>query len=260
MEYKDLLESHLRYGTTKEDIRIKRGYEKVLKNVVIAPWWKHEIFDVLNYKMEELSDHVYNFYGEETSFTFIEIRSIGAPALVEYLMPLGVTNVENIIFIGSVGSLDESIKIGDLVIPEYSLVGDGSSRYFNDNFEDEFMKKKYPSENITNKLIDVLKKENYKYHIVPNFSTDTIFGQFIHLDQMMEEGARVIEMETACLFKCNEILKRNITALFCVSDNTVINKSVYSGRTDEEEELRHKVRYNIMPNIIVKTFIEMEKE
>ena len=67
-------------------------------------------------------------------------------------------------------------------------------------------------------------------------------------------------METACLFKCNEILKRNITALFCVSDNTVINKSVYSGRTAEEEELRHKVRYNIMPNIIVKTFIEMEKE
>ena len=88
MEYKDLLESHSKYGTTKEDIRIKRGYEKVLKNVVIAPWWKHEIFDVLNYKMEELSDHVYNFYGEETSFTFIEMRSIGAPALVEYLTNL----------------------------------------------------------------------------------------------------------------------------------------------------------------------------
>ena len=104
------------------------------------------------------------------------------------------------------------------------------------------------------------KEPYYEYHIVPNFSTDTIFGQFIHLDQIMEEGARVIEMETACLFKCNEILKRNITALFCVSDNTVINKSVYSGRTDEEEELRHKVRYNIIPNIIVKTFMEMEKE
>ena len=99
MEYKDLLDSHAKYGTTKEDIGTKRGYDKVLENVVIAPWWKHKMFDVLNYKMEELSDHVYNFYGEETSFTFIEIRSIGAPSLVEYLMPLGVTAAKNIIFV-----------------------------------------------------------------------------------------------------------------------------------------------------------------
>ena len=260
MEYKDLLDSHAKYGTTKEDIGTKRGYDKVLENVVIAPWWKHKMFDVLNYKMEELSDHVYNFYGEETSFTFIEIRSIGAPSLVEYLMPLGVTAAKNIIFVGSVGSLDEDIKIGDFVIPEYSLVGDGSSRYFNDNFEDEFMKKKYPSENITNKLIEALNKGGYKYHIVPNFSTDTIFGQFIHIDQIKEAGARVIEMETACLFKCNEILKRNITAFFCVSDNTVINKSVYSGRTEEDEVFRHNIRYNIMPKVIVDTFKSMNKE
>ena len=38
MEYNDLLNSHLKYGTTSDDIIERKGYEKILENVVIAPW------------------------------------------------------------------------------------------------------------------------------------------------------------------------------------------------------------------------------
>ena len=44
MKYEDLLESHFKYGTTKEDIIKIYGYDKLLSNVVIAPWWNHDIF------------------------------------------------------------------------------------------------------------------------------------------------------------------------------------------------------------------------
>ena len=71
---------------------------------------------------------------------------------------------------------------------------------------------------------------------------------------ILSTGAKTIEMETALLFKCNEVLNINITALFCISDNTVVNKSLYSGRTLEEQEYRHKVRNEIIPNIIIKLF------
>ena len=51
-------------------------------------------------------------------------------------------------------------------------------------------------------------------------------------------------METVLFFKCNEILKINVTALLCISDNTIMKKSLYSGRTDQENDYRHIVRYN----------------
>lgn len=254
MNYNELLKSHLRFGTTNEDIIKNKGYEKILENVVIAPWWKHIMFDNMGFEVEQVSEKVFNFYREDVSFSFIELRRIGAPAIVDFFLSLGVTKCKNIIFLGSVGSLDKEIQIGDLVVPEYSICGDGASRYLNKNLEDELFKKEYPSKEYTDKLIKTIKNKNLKYHYVPNYSVDTIFLQFYHLDKILELGSKVIEMETAALFKCNEILNKNVTALFCVSDNTILNKSLYSGRTEEEEIYRHKVRYEIMPEIVIDMF------
>ena len=170
------------------------------------------------------------------------------------MCPFDNTKRSRSAFLGSAGSLDENIRIGDIVVPEYSICGDGASRYLNRNLEDEFLKKKYPSKDFTNKLIDILKKENIKYHNVPNFSADTVFAQFYHIDKIIELGSKTIEMETANLFKCNELLNINVTALFCISDNAVLNKSLYSGRTEEENEYRHKIRDEVIPKIIVELF------
>lgn len=254
MEYKELLDAHAKYGTTKEDVIKRRGYEKILENVVIAPWWSHEMFLNTNVIIEQVSESVYNMYGADVAFSYIETKRIGAPGIMDFILCLGVTKCKNLIFLGSAGALDETIKIGDIVIPSYSVCGDGASRYLNDNLEDEFGKKQYPSDEITNRLINILKVSNVKYHNVPNYSTDTIFAQFKHLDMILSTGAKTIEMETALLFKCNEVLNINVTALFCISDNTVVNKSLYSGRNSEEEEYRHKVRNEIIPNIIIKLF------
>lgn len=254
MNYNDLLESHLRFGTTDEDIRKNKGYEQILENVVIAPWWEHTMFDNMGFKVEQVSRKVYNLYRDDVSFSFVELKRIGAPSVIDYVLSLGVTKCKNIIFLGSAGSLDKNIKVGDIIIPEYSICGDGASRYLNKNLEDELFKKEYPSKEYTNKLLKILDDKRLNYHYVPNYSVDTVFMQFYHIDKILEMGAKVIEMETAALFKCNEVLNKNVTALFCVSDNTVLNKSLYSGRTEEEEIYRHKVRYEIIPEIILEMF------
>ena len=256
MNYNDLLQSHLKYGTTSEDIIKNKYYEQILENVVIAPWWKHTMFDSLNFKSEQVGEKVFNLYRDDVSFSFIELQCVGAPVIIDFILPLGVTKCKNIIFLGSVGSLDSNIKIGDLVVPEYSICGDGASRYLNKNLEDELFKREYPSTNYTNKLIKIIENKNLKYHYVPNYSVDTIFAQFYHINKILELGAKVIEMETAVLFKCNEILKKNVTALFCVSDNTVLNKSLYSGRTEEENNHRREVRNKIIPKIVIDMFKE----
>ncbi len=252
MNYNDLLESHLKYGTNKEDIKIHKGYNNILENVVIAPWWSHEMFK--NFKIEQISERIYNIYKDDISFSFIELKQIGAPVIIDYVLALGVTKCKNLLFLGSVGSLDENINIGEIVVPEYSICADGSSRYLNPNLEDELLKKEYPSNDYTNKLLNVLDANNIKYHYVPNVSVDSIFMQFYHLDKFLKEGAKVVEMETAALFKCNEVLNINVTALFCVSDSTIRSKSLYSGRTEEERFRSRKTRHEIIPNIVIELF------
>lgn len=259
MKYEELVGSHLKYGTTEENIRVRKGYNQILENVVIAPWWGHDIFEGLGFEVIQTSEKVFNFYSDELSFSYIELKRIGAPSVMDFVLSLGVTRCKNLIFLGSAGSLDENIKIGDIVVPKYSICGDGASRYLNKNLEDEFLKNKYPSEEFTKKLIDVLNEKELRYHYVPNYSIDTIFAQFYHIDKILELGAKTIEMETANLFKCNELLKINVTALFCISDNTLQNKSLYSGRTEEENNYRHKVRYEIIPNIIIDLFKKSDK-
>ena len=211
-------------------------------------------FDKYNFKVEQVSDNVFNLYKDDISFSYIELKLIGAPAIMDYILSLGLTKCKNLVFIGSAGSLDENIKIGDIVIPEFSICGDGASRYLNKNMEDEFLKKEYPSKDFTNKLIDILNKNNIEYHYVPNFSVDTIFAQYMHLDKIIELGAKTIEMETANLYKCNELLNINMTSILCISDNTILKKSLFSGRTPEEKEHRYKIRNEIIPKLIIELF------
>ena len=116
MKYNDLLKAHLTYGTKPEDIIKNKGYEKILETVVVAPWWSHDIFDKLNFKTEQINDKVFNLDNGEISFSYIELKRVGAPAIMDFILSLGVTNCKNVIFLGSAGSLDENIKIGDIIL------------------------------------------------------------------------------------------------------------------------------------------------
>ena len=138
MEYTDFLEAHARYGTSESDIKKRKGYDNILENVVIAPWWSHSIFESENTKIEQISDKIYNITIDGVSFSFIELRAIGAPTTMDSTLALGVTNCKRVLFIGSAGALSISLKIGQLVIPSYSICGDGASRYLNDDLKDEF--------------------------------------------------------------------------------------------------------------------------
>ncbi len=259
MEYNDLLEAHLKYGTTKENIIKKENYEEILTNVVIAPFWSHKMFINENIKIKQINNIVYNIYGKDFEFSFIELKQVGAPAIIDNVLALGVTKCENLLFIGSVGSLDKNIKIGDIVIPEYSICGDGASRYLNKDLKDELGVKEYPNKELSDLLLNITSKYNIQCHYVPNYSIDTIFAQFYHIDNILKYGAKVIEMETALVFKSALVAGIKASALFCVSDNTIIKKSLYSGRTDEENNYRHKVRNEIIPKIIIETIRQIEK-
>lgn len=256
MKYSDILEAHFKYETTREDIIKRYGYEEILDNVVLAPWWSHEIFKDKVLKIEKESDKVFNIYGDGFSFSYIEVGQVGAPVILDMVLALGVTNCKNILFIGSVGSLSSEIKIGDIVIPNGSICCDGASRYLNRNFKDEFFEVEYPTVELTKKLVELVQKFDVKYHHVLNCSVDSIFGQFVHIDEFLERGALTIEMETASLFKASALIGVNAGAIFVVSDNVLMSKSLFSGRSDEENKYRHYVKEEVIPEIVCRLFKE----
>ena len=254
MKYNKVLEALKQYGTTKEDIIKRRGFENILDNVVVAPWWEHTMFENVSTRINKVADKVYNIYGNNFEFSFIEMKNIGAPAMIDEILGLGITNCKKILFIGSVGALDPNIKIGDLIVPTYSYNGVGACRYLNENLEDNFEQKYYPNMEFNNKVLEIVKSKGYEAKEVVNYSVDCIFAQFPHIEHIKDLNAQTIEMETSTLFRCADIIKIPSAALLCVSDNTVENKSLYSGRSAEEKQRRYYVRNVVIPSIISEIF------
>lgn len=266
MVYEKLLNGHIRFGTNISQVsshKLKCDISLIKENVVIAPTMTVNFWKDFNGKITNLYSKyqsISNVKISDLEFTFIT-TGIGAPNLVDVVLALGNTKCKNILFIGSVGSLDKNINIGDIVIPNSSICGDGVCRYLtgkNLKNSDTFGIEYFPSKNLFNITKNVAKKickqENIKFHIAKNFSIDTIFSQFAHIDEIKQLGAQIIEMETASLFRASQICNINSSAIFCVSDNTILNKSLYSGRTKQDKEKKGYSRYVITPKIILEIF------
>ncbi len=268
MNYATIINGMKRFGSTEKDICV-HGIgippEQVHENVILAPWWEPSSLPDLG-KAEYLSESdfsavkVWNIVADKAKITYIK-TGIGAPVLMDAMLSLGVTKCQKVIFIGSAGSLDEKIGIGDIVIPEFSICGDGASRYIaTDNLKNDYWGEKvYPDFELLSTIKSitgsVCEQNNVKWHLGRNFSIDTIVAQFAHIDTILNMNCNVIEMETAAAFRAAKIANISIAAIFSVSDNTITKKSLISGRTDQEMNYRRFVRRNLFPKIILKTFL-----
>lgn len=265
MIYQDLLSGMERFGSKRESIcgqALGVDAGQVREHVLLAPWWEPPVFDTLG-ETELLSESgnkpvkVWNISTGHGEITFIK-SGIGAPVTIDTVLALGLTPCKKILFIGSAGALDPAFEIGDIVLPEVSICGDGASRYIANNSlkdGDVFGEKVYPDQklfahlkNATNKICS---ENKVKWHLGRNFSIDTIFAQFSHLDEIIRMGCNVIEMETAAAFRAAMLVNIPLAALFSISDNTLKNKSLISGRTTAEIEYRRRVRRTIFPQIIL---------
>lgn len=267
MTYERILDGLKRFGATERDICIQgTGVlpEQIREKVVIAPWWEPSVLPGLGtaaFLSRSASDavKVWDVQSDGAAFTYIK-TGIGAPVLMDVILSLGVTSCRKILFIGSAGSLDETIGIGDVVLPAYSVCGDGASRYLaSDRLEhDCWGERVYPNPELfaaVRRAVDgVCEAHGVKWHTGRNFSIDTITAQFAHIDTILALRCNVIEMETAAAFRAAKLAGIAIAAVFNVSDNTVVHKSLVSGRTDEELRYRKYVRAEVFPRVVKKVF------
>jgi len=261
-----ILNANKRFGTEPVDIVHSVFHcepETIQSNVIIAPLWAPELFS--NYFDGIIQDldgifKIWTLSKADLKVTYI-VTGMGASNVIDIVLALGCTPCKNIIFVGSVGALDKNIRIGDIVIPEYSICGDGACRYLtnkklteNDSFGEKNYSNKGLFDKIYSKTKEIAEKNDVNYHIGKNFSVDTIIAQFAHIDEIIDMGCNCIEMETSVLFKAAEICGINAGAVFSVSDNTLLRKSLLSGMTKEEINYEKNVRKNILTKIVMESF------
>jgi len=264
MHYVDLISSIHRFIDDNVDICDRfLGVEskKIQKNVIISPGWGPE--RVPGIGSAELiasgalygSLKVWNINNGDTEITYIQ-TGCGAAILMDALLSLGVSDCKNIIFLSSVGAADANIGIGDIVIPEYSITGDGASRYIaSDTLDkDVFGEKMYPDTSLLAQLKLETEKicieTNTKWHIGKTFCTDTIFAEFAHIDTIINKGCNTLDMETAVAFRAAKLMNKALVAILSVTDNTVVKKSLISKTTKNEDDYRLFVRREVFPKII----------
>lgn len=262
LDYNDLVTAIARYGSTREDIcKMVLGLSRddINESVIIAPWWEPGVYRLASQRIEFLGQkanvHAWNLKATDQTITYLK-TGIGAPLVADVVLALGLCDCRQILFVGSVGALDVDICIGDIVIPEYSVCGDGVSRYLTGRqlaVSDTFGQKALPDggllQDLKRSVERICTEKRVRYHIGRTFSTDSIFAQFAHIEEILNMGCNVIEMETAAAFRAAELAGIAMAALFSVSDNTLARKSLISGRTKQEMAHRKEVRSTIFPRV-----------
>ena len=144
---------------------------------------------------------------------------MGMPSISIYSYELfNVYGVENIIRVGSIGSLSEKIKLRDIIIADKGLGDIDFSKYYskvkNDN--DDAYK---CSDVLLEKAVSIAQKQKLNFFVGPVFSSSVFYDEAKTSLKYAEQGALGVEMEAAALY-CNAyIAGKNALAICTVSDS-----------------------------------------
>lgn len=126
----------------------------------------------------------------------------------------------SLIRVGSCGSLQEQVKIGDLIIVTGALRGDGTSRYY---VAENFSTLAHPD--IVNALTAAAGSLQARYHVGWIFTTDALFQETPELIQQLN-GQQIsgIDMVTSTFLTIAQVRGKKAGAVLAVSDECLCGK------------------------------------
>jgi len=125
--------------------------------------------------------------------------------------------IQNIIRIGTCGALDENIKVGDLVVVDKVIRGDGVTPYYVDkNFQTVADKK------ISDTLCEVGKGMGINIHRGTAWTTDALLRETREIvEAKRKEGAIVVDMVSSTLLTIAQLYNVKAASILAVSDNVI---------------------------------------
>jgi len=125
--------------------------------------------------------------------------------------------IQNIIRIGTCGALDENIKVGDLVIVDKVIRGDGVTPYYVDkDFVTAGDKK------ISDLLFNIAKEMGCAVHRCTTWTTDALLRETREIvEAKRKEGAMAVDMVSSTLLTIAQKYNVKAASILAVSDNVI---------------------------------------
>lgn len=141
--------------------------------------------------------------------------SIGSPVAALIIEILATADPKAVLFLGICGGLHRSLKLGDFVLPIGAIRDEGASRHFMPPQVPAL-----PTFKVQKFVSQIIVEKGYDYRTGVVHTTDYRFWEFDEAfkQQLYEERALAIDMETATLFSVGFASKVPIGALLLVSD------------------------------------------
>ncbi|MBW2038763.1 MAG: nucleoside phosphorylase [Deltaproteobacteria bacterium] len=176
-----------------------RALTKTLRGKLLKPWKGYR--------------EVYRGYlGEErVTLALSPFGASNAVALAEELASFGM---QKALFLGYCGSLQQRVRVGDIVIPTEAIREEGASfHYLPPGVTSQ------PHQEIQAIIVDILQKNKVPYHQGKIWTTDAIYRETRgKVGRYQEEGVLGVEMELSALFAFGMAQGIKVGGLLVVSD------------------------------------------
>jgi uridine phosphorylase len=150
---------------------------------------------------------------ESSSPFFIAGPAVGAPMAVLTLEKLIALGARNIIVYGWCGSLRDTVRIGDVLLPTWAISDEGTSSHYPVNFRAE-------SHAHTRQLLnDLLTAHGLTVRSGPIWTTDAPYRESLYqVNRLGGQGALGVDMEYAALVTSAAFRKVALASVLLVSD------------------------------------------
>ena len=154
----------------------------------------------------------------------------GAPMAVDLAERFIASGVKKIARIGTIGSLNDTLKLGDIIIPYASIKDEGTSSFY--------LKKESPAIadiDFVQEITTQLKKKKYTVHNGIVWSTD---GRWKENDESIKsrisDGAIATDMESSALFAFGIDRKTPVASISILSDEIHNSEGEFKGLSDKD--------------------------
>jgi uridine phosphorylase len=201
-------------------LKKRRGVTKLKPPESVILCYQRSLMKYILDKHKTTRDNVYHsgmYLLEETGGKVAVMGGfgIGAPAAVTVFEELVALGVKKFISIGSAGTLQKDIRIGDLIVCERAIRDEGTSHHYL-----KPSKYAYASKELTIKIKKTLDSLKCKYTAGTSWTIDAPYRETLaEARQYQKEGVATVEMEASALFAVAQYRKVELGALFTISDS-----------------------------------------
>jgi len=140
--------------------------------------------------------------------------AIGSPMAVLTLEKLIALGAKRIILFGWCGAISQTLKVGDILVPEAALSGEGTSRYYCSDA------KVGPDRSLSDQVVKVFADKNISVQRDCVWSTDAVYREDRRMLKKLcvEKGVGAVDMEFSALCAVAKFREIEFAAVLTVSD------------------------------------------